>query len=102
MTMGKARGISGGGIEGRNVSETRNLKAEPVSHPVSMNRPSMIGASTHFVKPPLYSSSVKATTPIGATPSVAGVGGGRMILKSGSQGKHGPDRPMPKGRDLFR
>jgi hypothetical protein len=99
--MGKAHGRSGGGIEGRQTTHYQDRKREPISHPVDMTRPSMIGASTHFIKPPLY-NEIAATTPIGPTPSVAGPGGGRMVMKSGSQGKHGPDRPMPKGRDLFK
>jgi hypothetical protein len=46
------------------------------------------------VIPPLpptspWHHSSKATTPFGTTPSVAGPGGGRMVMKSGSQGQHG-------------
>jgi hypothetical protein len=100
--MGKAHGISGGGLEGRQTSHYVDRKTEPVSHPVSMNRPSMIGASTHFVKPPLYSSSVKTTTPFGTTPAECKPGGGRMILAHGSQSSNLPPRSMGKGRSLFR
>jgi hypothetical protein len=101
--MGKAHGISGGGIEGRKVSETLAPKREPISHPVSMNRPSMIGASTHFVKPPLYQSSV-ASTPVGATPGndCRPGGNGRQIMPSGSQSKTPAPTPMGRGRSLFR
>ena len=90
---------SGGGIRSRVVSEVNAFKREPLVHNIDPTRPSQIGVSVHYVKSDLYQSS---TTPKGPNPPVAGVGGGRMILKSGSQGKHGPDRPMPKGRDLFR
>jgi hypothetical protein len=100
--MGKARGISGGGIEGRQVTETRNPKAEPVVHPVSIGATSRIGTALGVgtVHKNLYSS--KATTPFGTTPSVAGPGGGRMILKSGSQSKTPAPTPMGKGRSLFK
>jgi hypothetical protein len=100
--MGKAHGYSGGGIEGRQTAHYQDRKREPINHPVDMTRPSMIGASTHFVKPPLYAQSSKATTPIGATPSVEGPGGGRMIMPSGSQSKTPAPTPMGRGRSLFK
>jgi hypothetical protein len=46
----------------------------------------MVGEGTPFK--PLYNKQAY-TTPYGATPSVAGPGGGRMVMKSGSQGQHG-------------
>jgi hypothetical protein len=87
--MGKAHGRSGGGIEGKNVAHTNAPKGEPRVNPVSVGAVSRIGGmmgvgSDHKN---LYSS--KATTPFGTTPSVPGPGGGRMVLKSGSQGQHG-------------
>jgi hypothetical protein len=99
--MGKSRGISGGGLEGRNTAHYQDRKTEPINHAVSMNRPSMIGASTHFVKPPLYSSSVKATTPFGTTPAECKPGGGRMVMRSGSQSSTPAPRPMPRGKPEF-
>jgi hypothetical protein len=77
---------SGGGIRSKVVSETKAFKTEPTVHNIDPTRPSQIGMSVHYVKSDLYQSS---TTPKGPNPPVAGVGGGRMILKSGSQGQHG-------------
>jgi hypothetical protein len=86
--MTKVRGVSGGGASGNFIAETKAPKTEPREHHIDPTRPSQIGLQHYLPKAPLYSSS-KATTPFGTTPSVAGVGGGRMILKSGSQGQHG-------------
>jgi hypothetical protein len=95
------RAKSGGGLTSNKLVETRNPKAEPISHPVSMNRPSMIGASTHFVKPPLY-NPVPYTTPTGPNHNFeVGPGAGREILPSGTQSKVAAPRPMPKGRPSF-
>src|SRR6516164_9336013 len=95
---------SGGGIQGKNVVQTSNPKREPTVNNISPNRPSMIGLK-HYqesAKGPLYQSS-KSTTPYGTTPSVAGPGGGRMILPSGSQSKT-PAAPskIASGRSLFK
>ena len=95
--MTKVRGVTGGGILGNKVSETHAPKREPASHHIDPNRPSMIGASTHFVKPPLYQSTV-ASTPYGATPSVPGPGGGRMVLPRGTQAPCRPPTPMGTSR----
>jgi hypothetical protein len=98
--MTKVRGVTGGGIAGNKVAETHAPKREPIAHHIDPNRPSMIGAATHFVKPPLYQSSV-ASTPVGATPSVAGVGGGRVVLERGTQAPCREAKPLPKGRPTF-
>jgi hypothetical protein len=94
-----ARTGEGGGLGARQTAHYKDVKREPINHHIDPSRPSQIGMSVHYVKSDLYQSS---TTPKGPNPPVAGVGGGRMILKSGTQGKHGPDRPMSKGRDLFK
>jgi hypothetical protein len=69
-----------------------------------MNRPSMIGLQhwQNDAKGALYQST-KATTPYGATPSVEGPGGGRMVMRAGSQSKTPAPTPMggPR-RDLFK
>jgi hypothetical protein len=81
--------LTGGGINSRVVSQTNAPKREPINHPVSVGAVSrlggMLGVGSDHKN--LYSS--KATTPFGTTPSVAGPGGGRMVMKSGSQGQHG-------------
>jgi hypothetical protein len=100
--MGTSKGHSGGGIESRQTAHYQDRKREPISHPVDMTRPSMIGASTHFIKPPLYAQSSKASTPMGATPSVEGPGGGRVVMRAGSQAKTPNPTPMGRGRSLFR
>jgi hypothetical protein len=91
--MTKVRGVTGGGIDSKNVAHTNAPKREPINHPVSQGAVSrlggMVGEGTPFKN--LYSS--KATTPFGTTPSVAGPGGGRMVMKSGSQGQHGSAVP---------
>jgi hypothetical protein len=99
--MGKARGISGGGIEGAKVSEVRAPKREPKVNQIDPRRPSQIGLSANYVKAPLYQHST-ASTPVGATPAECKPGGGRVILPHGTQASHGPDRPMGSGRSLFK
>jgi hypothetical protein len=101
--MGKRGSLSGGGIESRQVAQTSNPKTEPRVNNISPNRPSMIGLQhwQNDAKGALYQSS-KATTPFGTTPSVAGPGGGRMIMPSGSQSKTPSPRPMGSGRSLFK
>jgi hypothetical protein len=79
------------------VSHRSAPKAEPKAHAMSVERASQIGATVSFRKPPLqegkgYEPPYGITDPVKAV----GVGGGREIHKSGSQGQHGtPDRGMP-------
>jgi hypothetical protein len=87
--MTKVRGVTGGGINMNKVTHVSSPKQEPRVNPVSVGAVSRIGGmmgvgSDHKN---LYSS--KATTPFGTTPSVPGPGGGRMVMRSGSQGQHG-------------
>ena len=101
--MTKVRGVTGGGIASKNVSEVRAPKAEPISHSVSMNRPSVIGTSVHYKVPPLY-NKVPYTTPNGPTPNTENLGPGgcgRQVMRAGSQSAS-VTRSMPKGRDLFK
>jgi hypothetical protein len=87
--MTKVRGVTGGGIDSKNVAHTNAPKQEPRVNPVSIGATSRIGTALGVgtIHKNLYSS--KSTTPFGTTPSVAGPGGGRMVMKSGSQGQHG-------------
>jgi hypothetical protein len=84
-----ARTGEGGGYGARVVTHTNSPKQEPRVNPVSVGAVSRLGALVGEGTPlkNLYSS--KATTPFGTTPSVPGPGGGRMVMKSGSQGQHG-------------
>jgi hypothetical protein len=87
--MGKSRGISGGGIESRQTTNVSAPKREPIVNPVSPGAVSRLGAVVGVGTPHKNIYSSAATTPFGTTPSVAGPGGGRMVMKSGSQGQHG-------------
>jgi hypothetical protein len=87
--MTRVRGVTGGGIDGKNVAHTNAPKAEPINHPVSQGAVSRLGAVVGVGTPHKNLYSSKATTPFGTTPSVAGPGGGRMVMRSGSQGQHG-------------
>jgi hypothetical protein len=100
--MGKRGSLSGGGIESRQTSHVSAPKREPINNSVSMNRPSMIGMQhwQNDAKGPLYNKQ-PFTTPLGTTPSVAGPGGGRMVMKAGSQSATPPARPMPAATRKF-
>jgi hypothetical protein len=88
--MGRKGSLSGGGIESNKVVNTQNPKQEPRPHSVSVGATSrlggMVGEGTPYKA--IYNGQ-GYTTPYGATPSVQGPGGGRMVMKSGSQGQHG-------------
>jgi hypothetical protein len=103
--MGKAHGISGGGIESRQTSQVHSPKAEPREHHIDPTRPSQIGLQhwQNTAKAPLYQSS-KASTPFGATPGndCRPGGNGRVIMRAGSQSTTPAPRPMGSGRSLFK
>jgi hypothetical protein len=87
--MGKARGISGGGLEGRNVVNTRNPKAEPTPYSVTPGRASTIGQSVYFHKGPLQTQG-GYSNPVGPSDSMGqGPGANRVTLPHGTQGQHG-------------
>jgi hypothetical protein len=96
-----ARTGEGGGYGARVVTHTNSPKQEPRSNQVSVGAVSRLGGmmgvgSDHKN---LYSS--KATTPFGTTPSVPGPGGGRMVMRSGSQSPTPAARPMPAATRKF-
>jgi hypothetical protein len=97
-----SRAKSGGGITMNKVTETTTgRKAEPISHSVSMNRPSVIGTSVHYKVPPLYNAQ-PYSTPLGPNHNFkVGPGAGRVVLKSGSQSRTPPARPLPRGEPEF-
>jgi hypothetical protein len=89
--MSKAK--SGGGITMNKVVQTRNPKVEPKPHAISLGATSRLGnmVSTDTPHKSLiagagYSTPVGPTSNLDARPG----GNGRMIMKSGSQGTHGP------------
>jgi hypothetical protein len=86
------RAKSGGGLTMNKVSHVTAPKAEPRPHPVSLDAVSRIGSHVGVGSPPasLY-NKIKASTPIGPSDNVAavGVGGGRQVMRSGTQGVHG-------------
>jgi hypothetical protein len=87
--MTKVRGVTGGGINSNKVTHVNAPKREPQVNPVSVGAVSRIGALVGEGTPHKNLYSSKATTPFGTTPSVPGPGGGRMVMRSGSQGQHG-------------
>jgi hypothetical protein len=103
--MGKINGRSGGGIEGKNVVNTNAPKQEPRPHGVSVGAVSrlggMVGEGTPYKN--IY-NSVGYTTPIG-TKQVVGAdckpGGGRMVMRAGSQSPTPAARPMPAATRKF-
>jgi hypothetical protein len=102
-----------GGLKSKNVSNVRAGKAEPYPNKMNLKGVSQIGQSmgNHLtektkvlknVPSPLYGGR-GYSQPVGPTDNVAacGVGGGRVIYKSGSQGgmtKTPPARPV--GRSI--
>ena len=101
--MTKIRGVTGGGIDGNKVTQTRAPKVEPKPYAMSIGAVSRLGGMVGEGTPhkALYNHQ-GYTTPIGTTPAECKPGGGRMVLPAGTQAKHGPDRPMGKGRSLFK
>jgi hypothetical protein len=100
--MTKIRGVTGGGIAGRNVVQTRGGKVEPTSYAVTPGRASNIGMSVHFAKGPLqqghgYSNPVGPSDGMDCRP-----GGGRTVMKAGSQSATPNPTSMGRGRDLFK
>jgi hypothetical protein len=109
--MRKAR--SGGGITSNKLVTTRAPKAEPRARAQSPSAVSKLGAmqGNHAtgqgrnvnVPPPKLDAGRGYQPPSGPTDNVAavGVGGGRTVYRSGSQGSTPVARPMPPGRDIL-
>jgi hypothetical protein len=95
--MSRAR--SGGGILSRQTTHYQDRKTEPRVNPVSVGAVSRLGAQVGEGTPykNLYSS--KATTPFGTTPSVPGPGGGRMVMRAGSQSATPKVTDAPRGKN---
>jgi hypothetical protein len=96
----------GGGIDSKNVRNVRAPKAEPIPHKVTPGAADELGQSLAYRGQPLYSGK-GYSPPKGPTDNVAavGVGGGRTVMRSGSQATHGEvarrEGPAPPVRDTL-
>jgi hypothetical protein len=92
--MGKINGRSGGGIEGRNVVNTQNPKQHVRPHGVSVGATSRLGNMVAVGTPhKALLNEVAYTNPTGPIPVVGAncrPGGGREVLRAGSQSKTPP------------
>ena len=87
-----------GGLHSKQTVHRPLSKAEPKPHAIDPGAVSQIGISSFLGREPLREG--KGYGPVGPTDNVAavGVGGGRTVMKSGSQGTHGDvDRGVPSG-----
>jgi hypothetical protein len=106
--MGKSGSLSGGGIEGNKVKHTSNPKREPVASAISVGAVSrlggMVGPGTQYKQ--LHEGPGNYTAPVGPSTHMGqGPGANREILKSGSQGQHGPSaggQARPSTPDIFK
>jgi hypothetical protein len=96
-----SRAKSGGGINMNKVTHVASPKREPLVNPVSPGAVSRLGSMVGEGTPKKNLYSSKATTPFGTTPSVPGPGGGRMVMRAGSQSKTPPARPLPHQKPEF-
>jgi hypothetical protein len=81
--------LTGGGISGNKVVQSKAGKQEPISHKGSPAGVAQLGAAVQFKKE--EPTSGKGYQPYGAKDHTAqGPGAMRTIHRSGSQGLHGP------------
>ena len=102
--MTKVRGVTGGGIDGKNVGHYRDAKREPIAHGVSPGAVSRLGGAVGEGTPykNLYNKQAY-TTPIGPSDNMGvGPGANRMVMRAGSQSKTPNPTPMGRGRSLFK
>jgi hypothetical protein len=88
-----------GGLHSKQTVHRPLSKPEPKPHSINPEATAQIGISTFLGREALRDGKGYAT-PIGPSDNVAavGVGGGRTVMKSGSQGTHGSvDRGVPSG-----
>jgi hypothetical protein len=87
-----------GGLHSRRVIHKPQPKVEPRATAMNVESVSQIGAQTRFLKEPLERGS-GYNPPVGPKNNlVSGPGGGREVMRSGSQGCHGTvDRGVPSG-----
>jgi hypothetical protein len=87
-----------GGLHSKQTVHKPQPKVEPKPHSIDPKAVSQIGISTFLGRDALRDGKGYAT-PVGPTSNmVSGPGGGREVMRSGSQGTHGPvDRGVPSG-----
>jgi len=85
-----------GGLHSKQTIHKPQPKVEPRAKAINPAGVSHIGISQFLGKEPIYEGR-GFNAPVGPTSTmVSGPGGGRTVMKSGSQGLHGtPDRGMP-------
>jgi hypothetical protein len=96
---------TGGGINSRVVSNVNAPKQEPRPHAVSVGAVSRQGAAVGVGTPfkPLISGAGYSTPqgPTPMTPDMCKPGGGRQIMRAGSQSPTPAARPMPAATRKF-
>ena len=80
--------VPGGGYGSRNVVHSKGYKTEPVTKAARPREVSHIGQALAYEPDPLFEG--KGYEPPPPRPQAAGPGGGRDVMRSGSQGTHGP------------
>ena len=99
---------TGGGYGSSEHTEAKKGKQEPVTHKGNPAGVAQQGISTAFRKEPITSG--QGYQPYGPKDhTMQGLGAGRTIAKSGSQGLYSssgkkmpmPSEPMPSGRDIL-
>jgi hypothetical protein len=86
-----ARSNAGGGIGSNKLVTKPQPKTEPLAKAVMPGRADMQGQALAFDPGPLYSGKGFNSTKAGqANSMVSGPGGGRTVMRSGSQATHGP------------
>ena len=84
---------AGGGIAGKNVRQVRAPKVEPTARGANPVAVDQFGQALAHKADPLFGRGYNP--PHGPTDNVAavGVGGGRTVMRSGTQATHGPVNP---------
>jgi hypothetical protein len=87
-----------GGLHSKQTVHKQAPKLEPKPHSIDPKATSQIGLQIFLGRDALRDGKGYAT-PVGPTSNlVSGPGGGRTVMKSGSQGTHGSvDRGVPSG-----
>jgi hypothetical protein len=93
--------LSGGGINSNKVAQSKQGKAEPISHKGSPAGVAQIGLQHAFKPEPMIQGKGYEPPKDIADNTKVGPGQGRTIYRSGSQQPTPPAREMPKGRDTL-